>query len=136
MGFDPATGTVILAGTKTYKSNINYIIDGATVTPFGISTGSTSNSITAGFVEVNAPVTVNSTVVLTNHLGVNGKITLRVLDTVHILSGAVINGTTQCDKLYCYRWLIALRASKALCITRECLQLPQFLLVLLQTICL
>jgi hypothetical protein len=92
-GFDPATGSVILAGNKIYNDSLNYIINGATTVPFGVSNGSTANSVHTGTVVINAPVTVNKGVSVNESLTVNGKITLRPLDTLHLLSGAVINGT-------------------------------------------
>lgn len=92
-GMDTLTGSVIVVGTKTFQTGTNYIINGATTKPFGISTGSTNTYINADFVEINAPVTVNRGMEIYNHLTVNGKITLRPLDTVRIKGGAVINGT-------------------------------------------
>lgn len=92
-GFDAATGSVITAGNKNYEDKISYIINAATVTPFGITTGATGNMIQTGFVDINAPVTVNSGVTVSNHLLLNGKMLLRSSDTVHILSGAAITGT-------------------------------------------
>lgn len=92
-GMDTLTGSVVVTGTKAFQSGTNYIINGATTKPFGISTNSTNTYINAGFVEINAPVTLNRGMSLYNHLKVNGKITLRPLDTVHIMTGAFINGT-------------------------------------------
>lgn len=92
-GFADATGSVQVADNKIYQSGINYIISGATTTPFGVTTGSTNTFINAGFVEVNAPVTVNKKVNILSRLTINGKITLNPLDTIHITSGAFINGT-------------------------------------------
>ncbi len=97
-GFDPATGSVITTGNKIYEDKINYIINAATTVPFGITTGATGNWIQAGFVEVNAPVTVNSGVRISDHLLLNGKMILRPLDTVHIVSGATITGTFNSSK--------------------------------------
>jgi len=92
-GMDTLTGSVVVTGTKTFQSGTNYIINAATTKPFGISTNSTNTFINAGFVEINAPVTVNRGMTIYDHLLVNGKITLRPLDTVHIITGAVITGT-------------------------------------------
>ncbi|MEP6676538.1 MAG: MBG domain-containing protein [Ferruginibacter sp.] len=91
-GLDSLTGSVIVIGAKTFQSGTNYIINGATTKPFGITTGSTANSITTGFVDINAAVTVNRSFSVNDHLGINDKLTLRPLDTVHILQGGVING--------------------------------------------
>jgi trimeric autotransporter adhesin len=92
-GYNPVTGSVISAGIKTYNDLVNYIIDGATTWPFGVTTGSPTTPITAKYIEINAPVTVNRAFTVSDHLTVNGKITLRPLDIVHILPGAIINGT-------------------------------------------
>lgn len=92
-GMDSLTGSVIVAGNKTYQAGTNYIINGATTKPFGITSGSTAADIDAGFVDINAAVTVNRSVNIYNHLLVNGKLTLRPLDVVHILPNAAITGT-------------------------------------------
>jgi hypothetical protein len=92
-GFDPVTGSVALAGAKTYSDSLNYIINAATNTPFGVTTGSTATSVHTGFVEIHAPVTVNKGVTINEYLLLDGKMTLRPLDTVHILTGARINGS-------------------------------------------
>ncbi|MGC4101942.1 beta strand repeat-containing protein [Ferruginibacter sp.] len=91
-GMDTLTGSVIVTGSKSFQAGTNYIINGATSKPFGISTGSTNTLIDAGFVEINAAVTVNRGMNIYNHLLVNGKVTLRPLDTVHIKPGAAITG--------------------------------------------
>lgn len=92
-GMDTLTGSVVVVGTKTFQSGVNYIINGATTKPFGISTGSTNTYINAGFVEINAPVTANRGITIYDNLLVNGKLTLRPLDTVHIIAGGAITGT-------------------------------------------
>ena len=92
-GFTPATGSVALAGTQTFNDGVNYIINASTTVPFGVTTAGSPTSITAKFIEINAPVTVNRAFTVSDHLKVNGKITLRPLDIVHILSGGIINGT-------------------------------------------
>jgi hypothetical protein len=92
-GFNPASGSASLSGSQTFNDGINYIINGATTWPFGVSTSGAATPITAKFIEINAPVSVNRGITVTDHLGVNGKITLRPLDIVHIMTGAVINGT-------------------------------------------
>ncbi len=92
-GFADGTGSVAMIDTKTYQDGINYIINGATASPFGISTGSTSTQAIAGFVEINAAVTTNRNLAVDQYLSLNNKLTLRPLDSVHILTGAVINGT-------------------------------------------
>ncbi|MBN8675667.1 MAG: T9SS type A sorting domain-containing protein, partial [Chitinophagales bacterium] len=92
-GFDPVTGSAAVTGNKTYKDSINYIINAATSMPFGISTGSTATSVHTGFAIINAAVTTNKGVSVNEYLSLNGKMTLRPADTVHILNGAVINGS-------------------------------------------
>ncbi|MBK6936649.1 MAG: hypothetical protein IPH18_06990 [Chitinophagaceae bacterium] len=92
-GFDPVAGSVAAIGNKTYDDNIKYVIDAATAWPFGVSTSGSPTPVTAEFIEINAPVTINRAFTVTNYLAVNGKITLRPLDNVRISAGAVINGT-------------------------------------------
>jgi hypothetical protein len=91
-GFNDVGGSVNMADIKTYQSGTNYIINAATTTPFGITTGAGNEKIHAGYVEINAPVTVNRSLSVYSHLTLNNKLTLRLLDTVHITTGAVING--------------------------------------------
>jgi len=97
-GMDSLTGSVIVTGNKTYQPGTNYIINGATTKPFGISSGSTNTMIQAGFVDINETVTVNRGINIYNHLLINGKLTLRPLDTVHIFTGAAITGTFSTTK--------------------------------------
>ena len=92
-GFDPVNGSAAVIGTKLYNDSINYIINAATTTPFGVSTGSTATSVHTGTVVINAPVTVNKGLTVNEFLTLNGKMTLRAGDTVRILTGAFINGT-------------------------------------------
>ena len=92
-GFDPATGSVGSTGPQSFINGINYIINGATTWPFGVSTSTAATPITAKFIEINAPVSVNRAFTVSDHLAVNGKITLRPLDIIHILPGGIINGT-------------------------------------------
>lgn len=92
-GFNATTGSVINSGNHTFDDNINYIIDAATTTPFGITTGSSATSVATGFTDINADVTANTGVSVSQHFGVNGKFTLRPLDTLHILAGANFTGT-------------------------------------------
>jgi hypothetical protein len=93
-GMDTLTGSVVVTGFKSFESGINYIIDGATTRPFGISSGYNLNYIRSGFVEINAPVTVNLWPNILSRLTINSKMTLRPLDTVRIYPRAVINGNT------------------------------------------
>ena len=51
-GFNPSTGSAATVGNKTYGDSINYIINAATTSPFGITTGSVSNMILVGFAEI------------------------------------------------------------------------------------
>ncbi|MBP9103965.1 MAG: T9SS type A sorting domain-containing protein [Chitinophagaceae bacterium] len=92
-GFDPATGSVVTSGNMTFEDDINYVIDGPTTWPFGVTTGSAGNNVNAGSVDVNADITVNKGVTIKNYLLINGKMTLRPADVVHILAGGDITGT-------------------------------------------
>src|SRR5678809_121457 len=92
-GFNPSTGSAATAGNKTYGDSINYIINAATISPFGITTGSSGNMILVGFAEINAPVTVNTGFKVHDYLTLNAKMILRPLDVLHIASGSLINGT-------------------------------------------
>jgi trimeric autotransporter adhesin len=92
-GMDSLTGSVIVTGNKIYQTGTNYIINGATTKPFGITSGSSATTIDAGFVDINADVTVNRSANIYNHLLVNGKLTLRPADLAHIFPGAAITGT-------------------------------------------
>ncbi len=91
-GMDSLTGSVVVVANKSYQSGTNYIINGATTKPFGISSGSSATTIDAGFVDINADVTVNRSVNLYRRLLVNGKLTLRPADLVHVFPGAIITG--------------------------------------------
>lgn len=97
-GFDPVTGSVATTGTKNYQDYINYIINGANTFPFGVATGSLNPSVNIGFVEVNANITANKSIQVKQYLTVNGKFTLRPLDTVHIQTGGIINGPFSATK--------------------------------------
>jgi len=92
-GFNPSTGSAATVGNKTYGDSINYIINAATTSPFGITTGSPGNMILVGFAELNAPVTANTGFKIHDYLTLNAKMILRPLDVLHIASGSVINGT-------------------------------------------
>lgn len=92
-GFEEATGSVALTGTKIYKAGTNYIINGATSQPFGLSTTQEDGNIRAGSVVINAPVTVNRGVDIFGHLDLNNKLSLRPDDTLRIRTGAAIDGT-------------------------------------------
>ncbi|RYE22106.1 MAG: hypothetical protein EOP51_14020 [Sphingobacteriales bacterium] len=92
-GFDAAAGSVISSGAHSFDANINYIINAATTKPFGISTGSAAINTITGFTDINADVTTNTNLSVSQHIGINGKFTLRPLDTLHILSGANITGS-------------------------------------------
>jgi len=91
-GMDSLTGSVIVTANKSYQAGTNYIINGATTKPFGITSGSAATTIDAGFVEINAPVTVNRSVNIYNHLLINGILTLRPADLMHLFPGAAITG--------------------------------------------
>jgi hypothetical protein len=92
-GFNPATGSVMVAGTKNYLDQLSYIIDASNTQPFGISTSSAATTVNVRSVIINAAVTANSSVAVSGQLTLNGKLVLRPLDTLHILNGAGIAGT-------------------------------------------
>ncbi|MEI7472117.1 MAG: MBG domain-containing protein [Chitinophagaceae bacterium] len=92
-GLDSLLGSVIVTGNKSFQSGTNYIINGATSKPFGISSGSVLTTITAGTVDINAAVTVNRSVLIYRRLGINGKMSLRPQDSVHVLTGGTLNGS-------------------------------------------
>jgi hypothetical protein len=93
-GFDPSTGSVIVAGNQTFQNGINYIIDAATIKPFGITTGSTAPHLFLGSVNLNASITTNIGFAVSGNLQLNSsKATIRTLDTVEVLSGATLTGT-------------------------------------------
>ncbi|MFC4262059.1 beta strand repeat-containing protein [Ferruginibacter yonginensis] len=91
-GMDSLTGSVIVTGTKAYQSGTNYIFNGATLKPFGLTSGANATRVNVGFVQVNAPITFNVWPSVLNFLTVNAKITMRPLDTIRINTGAFING--------------------------------------------
>lgn len=91
-GMDSLTGSVILRNTKTFQNGTNYIINGATGKPLGITSGSGEAPVNAGYVHINAPVTLNRTLSVYDHLSLNNKLTVPESDTVHIRAGAFING--------------------------------------------
>ncbi len=91
-GFNVATGSVISSGILSFQSGTNYIIDAATSSPFGISTG-VGTSITLGNLSVNAPVTTNYNIRLTGNLNLGaGILTIRAQDTLRLLNNGAITG--------------------------------------------
>lgn len=92
-GFNPATGSVASTGNQVFEDQISYIIDGATASPFGISTGTAGNRISLYSVEVNAPVVANAAFTISNALLLNGKLSLRPADTLHLLNTATLGGS-------------------------------------------
>lgn len=92
-GFDPANGSVAVTDVKTYGDGINYIINASTTTPFGITTGSSATSVALNNVLFNSSVTTNAGAQISGDLQAVGKITIRSLDTLRLLSGATLSGT-------------------------------------------
>lgn len=91
-GMDTLTGSVVLSGAKAFQSGTNYIINAATLKPFGISSG-TPATMTAGSVVLNAAVTTNYNMRVAGTLTLNsGNMTIRPLDTVRIISGNAVAG--------------------------------------------
>lgn len=97
-GFNPTSGSVVSVGNQNFEDDLSYIIDAATTSPFGVTTGSAGNMIITKSVDVNADITVNKGVTIKNNLLVNGKITLRPADTIHVLTGGDITGTFNSTK--------------------------------------
>lgn len=92
-GFDSTTGSIIVTGAKTYQAGTNYIINAATASPFGISSGTTAPHLNIGSVDFNAGATTNYGVSLSGNLTLNsGRLTIRAGDTVRLASG-VLNGS-------------------------------------------
>lgn len=92
-GFDPASGSVIVTGNKTYQGGTGYIINAPTTQPFGITTGSAASSINAGVVVFNTSATTNAGVNIYGNLQLNaGKVTIRPTDTIHIAGTATLTG--------------------------------------------
>lgn len=91
-GLDSLTGSVTAVGAKSFSSGTNYIINGATAWPFGITTGTTDVFTGIGSAEINAPITLNTSLLVSSHFTVNNKVNLRPLDVVRILTGGVIDG--------------------------------------------
>ncbi|MDB5252597.1 MAG: type sorting protein [Flaviaesturariibacter sp.] len=92
-GFDPATGSIVVADVKTYQPGISYLINASTTSPFGITTGSAA-SISARNITLNAPVTTNATSTISGTLQLaGGRATIRPVDSVRLLAGAVLAGT-------------------------------------------
>lgn len=91
-GMDSMMGSVVVTGTKSYQSGTNYIINGATSSPFGINSSATSAAI-IGNATLNAPVTTNYNVRVRGVLNLNsGNLTIRPVDTVRIFSGYDLGG--------------------------------------------
>jgi hypothetical protein len=93
-GFDSTSGAVTVINTKTYQSNISYIINGATSKPFGMSSGTTATHVDLVNLTVTAAITTNSGANVSGTMQLSGgKFTIRQLDTLHLLSGAVLSGS-------------------------------------------
>lgn len=92
-GFDATNGSVAVTDAKTYNDGINYIINAATATPFGITTGSAATSVAVNNVQLNAAVTTNAGAQISGSLGAVGKTIIRPADTLRLLSGATLTGT-------------------------------------------
>jgi len=90
-GFSETNGSVITTGTKAYQTGTNYIINAATTSPFGVTTGNTTAF--AGNVTLNAPITSNATTRISGVLRLNnGKLIIRATDTIRLTSPLAIAG--------------------------------------------
>ena len=93
-GFDSVKGCVIVTGLKSFSTGTNYVINGATNYPFGVSSTSTTGNVSVGDVSINANVTGNTNVKVAGTLILNsGKYTIRPTDTLRISSGNDIAGS-------------------------------------------
>ena len=92
-GFDSTNGSVIVVDNKSYQSGVNYVFNGATSKPFGISSGSTATTINSGSVTINANVLVNRSLNIYNNLAINAKLTLNPGDLLHIFAPGRITGS-------------------------------------------
>lgn len=93
-GFDSTSGSVTLVSTKNYQSGTSYVIDAATSKPFGVSSGFTGTHVNTGLVTVNANITTNIGAYVTGLFTLNsGKVTIRSMDTVRILTGSALAGS-------------------------------------------
>ncbi len=90
-GFNPTTGSLVFAGSTNYQADINYIIDAATTSPFGLSASATKAFVKN--VTLNAAVTSNANVTNSGIFTLNSKFSLRPLDTLHVLATGSIAGT-------------------------------------------
>ena len=91
-GFDSTNGCITVTGLKTFQSGTNYVINAPTIHPIGITSVPNSFMI-VGNLTLNASVTTNYKTNIINTLTLNaGKMTIRPIDTVRIISGNDIIG--------------------------------------------
>jgi hypothetical protein len=91
-GFDPANGSVAVTADHTY-GRINYIINTATVKPFGLDANGTE-TVEVASVSFNAPVTTNATAIIYKNLqATSGKVTIRPTDSLWLMAGANLSGS-------------------------------------------
>jgi len=87
-GFDPTTGSVIVAGTQSFQSETNYVFNGATTTPF-------SAALNTGSVTANANLTLNFPIRVYNTLAFNNSIiTTTATDIITLDSAAVVTSVS------------------------------------------
>ena len=100
-GFEAASGAVALGGNKTYAPGTNYIINGATAHPVGLTTAAPAGPVEVGSLTLNAAVTTNASITIQQSLQVNGgKVTIRPGDVVRIASGATLAGTFDAGRYF------------------------------------
>ncbi len=93
-GFDSTNGSVTVVGIKSYNSGTNYVINGATTYPFGISSTASAAGIGVGNITLNAAATTNTKIKVAGMLTLNaGKLTIRSSDTVRVLASGDIVGS-------------------------------------------
>lgn len=85
-GMDSLNGSVTITGSKSFQAGTNYIINGPTQWPFGISSSSPAQLI-LGKVIINASVTTNYHVKVRGGFTLNaGNFTIRPVDTFNVIS--------------------------------------------------
>lgn len=88
-GFDSTAGAIVVTGTKTYQAGTNYIINAATNTPVGITSG-TASAMSVGNLTLNANATTNTDIKIGGVLALNNSIfSIRTIDTLRISGGSL-----------------------------------------------
>ena len=92
-GLGSVAGSLAITGQQNFESGINYIINGPSTTPFGLTTGLGYPRVIAGRVTVNADITTSAPLYIVEQLSMtNARLTIRSQDTVHLSEGAILSG--------------------------------------------